>query len=83
MEERLQFTRSDEARDERAGVGAVRAAPVNGALSHSCCNLSTVTTLACVCAFEVVSTGLESKSIRHTLRPRRFEIDSFGVVGCI
>ena len=26
MEERLQFTRSDEARDERAGVGAVRAA---------------------------------------------------------
>jgi hypothetical protein len=26
VEERLQFTRSDEARDERAGVGAVRAA---------------------------------------------------------
>ena len=25
MEERLQFTRSDEARDERAGVGAARA----------------------------------------------------------
>ena len=25
VEERLQFTRSDEARDERAGVGAVRA----------------------------------------------------------
>ena len=26
VEERLQFTRSDEARDERAGVGAARAA---------------------------------------------------------